>query len=66
MNDTMLDRKLGDGARTTFQVRVADTAGMVWGHSNPAELYRWISRRNDLLQTISQAFPAATPRSLAS
>lgn len=46
-------------------VAVADDAGMIWMHANPAELYRWISRRNALLSTIGVAFDrqaAAAPR----
>jgi hypothetical protein len=43
----------------TSPARVADAAGLVWGHSNPFELYRWVSRRNDLLRTIAVA-PRAT------
>jgi hypothetical protein len=30
-----------------------DVAGQVWRHHNPAELYRFIRSRNDLLKTIS-------------
>ncbi len=55
MNDFTFDRGATDLGRDSLQV--ADAAGMVWGHSNPAELYRWISRRNDLLRTIAAAFP---------
>lgn len=69
MNLHTFDRKaVSAGPRGPFQVAVADTAGMVWAHSNPAELYRWISLRNDLLKSISVAFnqgPSPTPRSLA-
>jgi hypothetical protein len=39
--------------RRAAAARVADAAGQVWRHSNPAELYRWVCRRNDLLRTIA-------------
>lgn len=32
--------------------RAVDAAGRVWLHCNPAELHRWVSRRNELLRTI--------------
>jgi hypothetical protein len=34
---------------------VRDDAGLVWRHDNPAELYRWVSHRNDLIRTIAVA-----------
>lgn len=35
-----------------------DITGRVWAHPNPLHLYRWLSRRNELLRTL-----AATPQS---
>jgi hypothetical protein len=37
------------------RTKVIDDAGAVWWHSNPAELYRWVCRRNELLRTIAHA-----------
>jgi hypothetical protein len=34
---------------------VRDDAGQVWRHDNPAELYRWVSHRNELIRTIAVA-----------
>ena len=69
MNDFAFDPK---ATRTVsldgLEVAVTDAAGMVWTHSNPAELYRWISRRNDLLKSIAVAFtnnPSTTARPMA-
>ena len=62
MNDAMFDRAWADHDRATAQARVSDAAGMVWGHPNPVELYRWVSRRNDLLRTIAEAIPHGAPR----
>ena len=45
------DRTVG-----SLPVAIADADGMVWAHSNPAELYRWVSRRNELLKTIAAAY----------
>lgn len=42
-------------AVTAPDLMARDAAGTVWAHANPAELYRWISRRNDLLSTIAVA-----------
>jgi hypothetical protein len=39
-----------------------DAAGRLWRHDNPAELYRWVSRRNDLLRTIAGAPRVAASR----
>jgi hypothetical protein len=41
-------------SRTTAS-KVADAAGKMWRHDNPAELYRWVSHRNELLKTIDAA-----------
>ncbi len=69
MNHFAFDEKTAlAGPSGAPEVAVADTAGMVWGHSNPAELYRWIALRNNLLSTIAVAFthnPSALPRPLA-
>jgi hypothetical protein len=43
-----------DVARTPA-AKVVDAAGQAWRHDNPAELYRWVSRRNELLRTIAVA-----------
>jgi hypothetical protein len=43
-----------DDPRTSAS-KVVDADGQVWRHDNPAELYRWISRRNELLRTIAVA-----------
>jgi hypothetical protein len=32
--------------------KAIDVAGKVWHHPNPAELYRFLESRNDLLKTI--------------
>jgi hypothetical protein len=32
--------------------KAVDVAGQVWRHSNLAELYRFLKKRNDLLKTI--------------
>ena len=66
MNDFAFSRELRDYSRSLLPVKVTDAAGMGWGHSNPAELYRWIRLRNDLLRTIAVAFPHATTRPQAS
>jgi hypothetical protein len=34
---------------------VADLSGHVWTHPNPLHLYRWVSRRNELLRTLGAA-----------
>ena len=69
MNQFAFDKKTAlAGPQGAREVAVADTAGMVWVHSNPAELYRWIALRNNLLSTIAVAFthnPSPPPRSLA-
>ncbi len=65
MNHLTFDRQATDHSRGSRPVAVADVAGAVWGHPNPAELYRWISRRNALLETIAVAFPHAAPRPTA-
>lgn len=62
MNDRQFDRSPLDHTPGTLQAVAADVAGMLWSHSNPAELYRWISRRNDLLRTIADAAPRASGR----
>lgn len=45
-----------DETRRQAPTTVADVTGVIWTHSNPAELYRWITRRNALLSTIDVAF----------
>ncbi len=58
MNDFAFDRKAAFvGPEGALQVAVLDAEGMIWAHSNPAELYRWITLRNNLLNTIAVAFP---------
>ena len=53
MNDSKLNRYgRRIQSRTEASATVADAAGMVWTHANPAELYRWISRRNALLRIV--------------
>lgn len=44
-------------------LKAVDDAGQLWRHVNPAELYRWVSRRNELLQTIAVAYHAPIARS---
>ena len=56
MNDRTFHQSPTDDRRGPRATVVADAAGGVWAHSNPAELYRWVSRRNDLLGTIAAAF----------
>ena len=64
MNDLKLDRNgRWNGSLTATPSAVADAAGMVWSHANPAELYRWIARRNALLSTISVAYGPFSPQS---
>ena len=65
MNDITFDRISTARPQGLLQAAVADAAGMVWGHANPAELYRWISRRNDLLHTIASAVTPASARGVA-
>jgi hypothetical protein len=51
-------------AHTTPPLKAVDVAGRVWAHHNPAELYRWVSRRNELLRAIDAApTPAHESRS---
>ena len=65
MNDFVIDRNgFRNRCRRVAPTAVADSAGMVWTHSNPVELYRWILRRNALLSAIDVAF-ARTPPSLS-
>ncbi len=58
MNDFAFDKETAlVGPQGAVQVAVLDVDGRVWAHSNPAELYRWITLRNNLLNTIAVAFP---------
>ena len=66
MNDRTFDRMTTNPDRAQARVRprraaravvATDAAGMAWGHANPAELYRWLARRNALLRTIAAAVP---------
>ena len=56
MNDSRTTMNTAPAASWASRVAVVDDAGMVWAHANPAELYRWIAGRNDLLGTIAVAF----------
>jgi hypothetical protein len=43
----------GPETRSDIQTfRAIDLGGRVWEHPNPAELYRFLSARNELLRTI--------------
>ena len=49
-------------------IAIADADGVVWAHPNPVELYRWVSRRNELLKTFAAAgreFGGPAARALA-
>jgi hypothetical protein len=53
-------------AHARTPIRVVDRGGRVWSHHNPAELYRWVSRRNELLRTIDAVpIPDRAPRATA-
>ena len=61
MIDFASDRTLPSRPRGAFPAAVADAAGVLWGHSNPVELYRWVALRNELLETIAVASSLVGP-----
>jgi hypothetical protein len=52
-------RPANSPARDPKFTRAVDIAGQVWRHHNPAELYRFIRSRNELLKAIGASRRAA-------